>query len=577
MILFPTLKRVPLLSEEDIEALSVYFNPYLSETEFTVITEACLLPTYMNVAFFRVLYLLNGQLERLSFNQFKDGWHLLTSDQWTIESLIFKILKKQHCSYLTPDDFLPVLEDIVMNHPSLQFLEDNIPFQERYIETVICRIFYEAQCPSGKLCQRQFNKSKFTQLLNEIKPAIDLYTVHTLFSYKQFYVIYCKLWSLDTDHDLLLTQSDLLNYNMGSLTQSVIESITKRGHLINFMDTLTTDDDADPVCLTYFDFIWFILSETDKSSPVAIEYWFRCLDTDGDGILSSYELQSYWAEQDIKQHFYENDSLDGYVQFEDIIRQMNDIIQPHIPGQFTLKDLKKNGYLAERFFDTFMDYEKFQIHEAHQEGCIRSQHRKYDEDPLTDDFGLPLFSHWNDYADMEYDRILLDDNYLNPYEEEEEEVYEDVYNEEKEATYNEEEVIYNEEEVLVYNEEELNMSILCNHNDHYYHEEDGLTTSSNTPTGDSTRSSIFTEEYYIHKEEDYFHQQGEDYFHQQGEDYFKHQAEDYFKQQADDYFHQGDYQEEYYQKDVEELKEEYPSLHQEKLSHWIFNHHPLQF
>jgi serine/threonine-protein phosphatase 2A regulatory subunit B'' len=49
-----------------------------------------------------------------------------------IDLLIYAILKKPDADTITPNDFLPILEDIVLNHPSLQFLEDNMAFQERY-------------------------------------------------------------------------------------------------------------------------------------------------------------------------------------------------------------------------------------------------------------------------------------------------------------------------------------------------------------------------------------------------------------------------------------------------------------
>lgn len=49
----------------------------------------------------------------------------------------------------------------------------------------------------------------------------------------------------------------------------------------------------------------------------------------------------------------------------------NDLIQPEVPGQFRLRDLKRNGIIAERFFDTFLNIEKFQIHDTYQ-GLIRS-------------------------------------------------------------------------------------------------------------------------------------------------------------------------------------------------------------
>jgi serine/threonine-protein phosphatase 2A regulatory subunit B'' len=70
--------------------------------------------------------------------------------------------------------------------------------------------------------------------------------------------------------------------------------------------------------MTYDEFVWFILAEEvrlscslqtalfllcpgaysqDKSHPTAIEYWFRVLDMDGDGVLSMHELQTFYNEQ----------------------------------------------------------------------------------------------------------------------------------------------------------------------------------------------------------------------------------------------------------------------------------------
>ncbi len=43
--------------------------------------------------------------------------------------------------------------------------------------------------------------------------------------------------------------------------------------------------------MTYQDFVWFILSEEDKDSVTALEYWFRIIDIDEDGFWSSYELE----------------------------------------------------------------------------------------------------------------------------------------------------------------------------------------------------------------------------------------------------------------------------------------------
>lgn len=72
----------------------------------------------------------------------------------------------------------------------------------------------------------------------------------------------------------------------------------------------------------------------------------------------------------------------------------NDLIRPTIPGQFQLRDLKRNGYLAERFFDTFINFDRFQVHESYQ-GSIRAKRdqemerlRQQSDDLLEDDLSL---------------------------------------------------------------------------------------------------------------------------------------------------------------------------------------------
>ena len=79
--------------------------------------------------------------------------------------------------------------------------------------------------------------------------------------------------------------------------------------------------------MSYTEFVWFLLAEEDKRHPTSIEYWycsgktksrnsvrrwrhqkpltnfefllfrFRCMDLDGDGFLSMYELEYFYEEQ----------------------------------------------------------------------------------------------------------------------------------------------------------------------------------------------------------------------------------------------------------------------------------------
>ncbi|SAM09085.1 hypothetical protein [Absidia glauca] len=376
------------------------------------------------------------QENRITYAQFVHAWLSISKDRFDDESLYFSVLKKNSLvggDWLTPNDFLPVLQDVVMNHPGLQFLTDNTVFQEKYIETVICRVFYDADCSNGKMTLKQFRKSQFTDRVKTLGTCTELNNAsgHDL-NQTHFYVIYCKFWTLDHDHDLSITASNLLEYNDRSLSPRIVHRIMQCGRTVSFARETPLG------CLSFLDFIWFLLNEVDKTSPKAIEYWFRCMDEDGDGILSSYELEKYWSNQMTQQLSYNNDtfgkdtsSSDGeedLIRFDDILRQMNDLIQPEQPGQFRLRDLKRNGYLAERFFDTFLHFNKFQLHESHQ-GClrlklqleldkIRSAMTSLDQRSFLHKaegfedihFGYLMFSDWADYAEAEYQQMLTADH-----------------------------------------------------------------------------------------------------------------------------------------------------------------------
>lgn len=41
----------------------------------------------------------------------------------------------------------------------------------------------------------------------------DVNQLTEYFSYEHFYVIYCKFWELDSDHDLYIDQNDLARHN----------------------------------------------------------------------------------------------------------------------------------------------------------------------------------------------------------------------------------------------------------------------------------------------------------------------------------------------------------------------------
>ncbi|KAI9009914.1 hypothetical protein CLU79DRAFT_774475 [Phycomyces nitens] len=440
---FPFGKPIPTV-QRDLHDKKIFavvrhlygIRPFLKETHFVPVTKACGLPRYLNVALFRRMCALEGTKDTLSFEQFVRGWIMLSYDRYNDEAIIFNILKRPGFTWLSPEDFIPVLEDIVYNHPGLQSLADNPMFQERYIETVICRLYYDGRCPGGKMSLNQFRQSKFTLMIKALGPNVDLNNTHDCFSYKHFYVIYCKFWALDTDHNLIISQHDLVKYNQSTLSLWIVHRIMACGRIAAFDQAYKTNVESTPV-LTYLDYIWFLLSEVDKSTTMAIEYWFRCMDVDGNGVLTTHELAQFWEDQDARQRYYGIGPEDR-IQFKDVMCQMNDLIQPKTHSQFRLSDLKRNGYMAERFFDTFLNFDRFQIHESCQ-GLLRpkqkyeSERRKLAVDnTVYTDPDYFLLGDWKEYAESEYINILAAERNDTLWEHDngELDIYEDFYEKE---------------------------------------------------------------------------------------------------------------------------------------------------
>ncbi|KAF9972271.1 Serine/threonine-protein phosphatase 2A regulatory subunit B'' subunit alpha [Actinomortierella ambigua] len=398
-------------------------------------------------------------LEGVRYEDFEAIWQSLVETCPDEVSMIFQILKQpQNAAFLTPADFEVVLQDLVLFHPGLEFLSGNAVFQERYLETVITRIFYEANRRHGRMTLADLRKAEFDKTLRKLENS-DLNQTDDCFSYKHFYVIYCKFWELDQDHDLILDEHDLAGYASGAISSRIIRRVMQGygnemgmfivpdpalqrqqqqqqqammgvGSMANLntivalqqqaqagvgtaMEVETSEEaqaalaatesatatpsptspppdiQAVPLVpatattmmtaprtmrpgpgiqvrpqqyrMTYKGFIWFLLAETDKQTPTSIEYWFRCMDLDGDGVLSVFELEQLFQEQATRMAIL---GMESFV-FRDAVCQMQDLVSPQQTGLVRLADLKHCGQ-AGPFIDLFCNVVRWRSFEAHQ-------------------------------------------------------------------------------------------------------------------------------------------------------------------------------------------------------------------
>ncbi|XP_062939201.1 serine/threonine-protein phosphatase 2A regulatory subunit B'' subunit beta isoform X2 [Cynocephalus volans] len=332
----------------------------------------------------------------VSVHKFVAMWRKILQTCHDDAAKFVHLLMNPGCNYLVQEDFVPFLQDVVNTHPGLSFLKEASEFHSRYITTVIQRIFYTVNRSwSGRITCTELRRSTFLQNVALLEEEADINQLTEYFSYEHFYVIYCKFWELDTDHDLLIDAQDLARHNDHAISTRMVDRI--------FSGAVTRGRKVQKAGkISYADFVWFLISEEDKKTPTSIEYWFRCMDLDGDGALSMFELEYFYEEQCRRLDSMAIEALP----FEDCLCQMLDLVKPQNEGKITLHDLKQCK-LANVFFDTFFNIEKYLDHEQKEQVSL---FRESESDG-------PELSDWEKYAAEEYDILVAEEAAGEPWDE----------------------------------------------------------------------------------------------------------------------------------------------------------------
>ncbi|KAK7391727.1 hypothetical protein VNO78_20146 [Psophocarpus tetragonolobus] len=353
--------------------------------EFKSVTkELCKLPSFFSTALFKKIDVnFTGTITR---DQLIDYWirgNMLAMD---LPTQIYTILKQPYRTYLVQDDFKPVLRELLSTHPGLEFLQSTPEFQERYAETVIHRIFYYMnRSGNGRLTLRELKRGNLIDAMLHVDEEEDINKVLRYFSYEHFYVIYCKFWELDTDHDFFIDRENLIKYGNHSLTYRIVDRIFSQ-----VPRKFTSKVEGK---MNYEDFVYFILAEEDKSSEPSLEYWFKCIDLDGNGVLTPNEMQFFYEEQLHRMECMAQEP----VLFEDILCQIVDMIGPENEGYITLRDVK-GSKLSGNVFNILFNLNKFIAFETRDPFLIRQER----EDPnLTE---------WDRFAHREYIRLSMEED-----------------------------------------------------------------------------------------------------------------------------------------------------------------------
>lgn len=299
------------LTNSKLNEIETFFKPFkdgISFDKFVHVTKRlCNLPSYFNVPFCERIYLLYGnnqnkefkyQENKISLEMFLQYWKD-EMEGYDNNERFFRLLKQPTSDSITKDDFTPYLHEILRFHPGLDFLDGHEEFQRKYALTVITRIFYKVNTSrTGKISLREIKKSKLLNSFNHVDEETDINRVREYFAYEHFYVLYCRFFELDMDKDSKLTREDLMKYADHGLSEPIVDRIFRVGQRA-FSDG--KEGDFDEIGgMSYPDFIYFMLSEEDKTSEQSIRYWFRCCDLDGDGIMTTSEMLYFYKTQTLR-------------------------------------------------------------------------------------------------------------------------------------------------------------------------------------------------------------------------------------------------------------------------------------
>ncbi|CAI9773981.1 unnamed protein product [Fraxinus pennsylvanica] len=238
---------------------------------------------------------------------------------------------------------------------------------------------------NGRLTLRELRRSNLIAAMQHADEEEDINKVLRYFSYEHFYVIYCKFWELDTDHDFLIDKENLIRYGNHALTYRIVDRIFSQ-----IPRKFTSKVEGK---MGYEDFVHFILSEEDKSSEPSLEYWFKCIDLDGNGIITRNEMQFFYEEQLHRMECMAQEP----VLFEDILCQMVDMICPKDESYFTLQDLK-GSKLSGSVFNILFNLNKFMAFETRDPFLIRQEREN------------PNLTEWDRFAHREYIRLSMEED-----------------------------------------------------------------------------------------------------------------------------------------------------------------------
>ena len=339
-------------------------------------------------------------------------YHILNFEGCSENKKFFNLIKSPERTYIVKEDFKPILQTLLKENSSLAFLKEYPTYQQKYIETVIARIFYMNDSnDDGQITFNDFKKSDLVETIQKIYNK-DVNKIRQYFSYEHFYVIYTTFYQNSTYEykDELYIPKEVFctyAYNLGMRTVNRIFDEIPRKFI-----------SEEKYMMSYEDFIYYMISEEDKTSPTSIKYWFKVIDLNNEGIITKKEMEYFYEEQIEKL----KNNKKEVMEFKDVLKKIINLIPPEKENKWNLQNFLDNPENASIVFNMLLNMNK--INNKGKDSFIINEIE--DGKDYTD---------WDLFAYKEFKRKMNEDNEdneNNEYNEEEEEEEEEEEKEENE-------------------------------------------------------------------------------------------------------------------------------------------------
>lgn len=314
-------------------------------------------------------------------------YHLLNFEGCSETKKFFNLIKSPDRAYIIKDDFKPILQALLKGNSSLAFLKEYPKYQKKYIETVIARIFYiNDSDDDGKITFIDFEKSDLAEVIQKIYNT-DVNDIRQYFSYEHFYVIYSTFYENSTYEykDELYIPKEVFctyAYNLGMRTVNrIFDEIPRK-----FVS-------EEKYMMSYEDFIYYIISEEDKTSSTSIKYWFKVIDLNNEGIITKKEMEYFYEEQIEKL----KNNKKEVIKFKDVLKKITNLIPPEKENKWTLKNFLDNPKNSSIVFNMLLNMNK--INNKGKDSFIIKEIENGKD-----------YSDWDIFAYKEFNRKMNEDN-----------------------------------------------------------------------------------------------------------------------------------------------------------------------